>query len=99
MISKKQDGLGSAPTEYQALAPETKRSVKEAVSSLSQVDKASIFDHSVRQIKAQGAGDIAYDLLRGGQAPQGFLLTTIATLDRDCVPAFLEQLSKRIRGA
>lgn len=81
------------------LTPETEPSVKEAISSLSQESMGSIFDHSIRQIKAQGAGDIAYDLLRGGQAPQGFLLTTLATLDRDCVPAFLEQISKRIRGA
>lgn len=81
------------------LTPQTVRPSKEADESVYHDTDASIFDHSVRQIKCQAAANIAFDLLRGGHAPQGFLLNTLATLDRDCVPAFLEQLSKRIREA
>lgn len=98
MTEHKTNGLESAPTEHQALTPLTERSAKEASISL-QEPSDSIFDQSVRQIKCQEVSNIVFDLLRGGQAPQGFLLNTLATIDRDCVPAFLEQLSKRIRGS
>ena len=99
MTDHKQNGPDTAATDDLTLTPQRVRPSKEADESVYHDSEASIFDHSVRQIKCQAVANIAFDLLRGGQAPQGFLLNTLATLDRDCVPAFLEQLSKRIREA
>lgn len=56
----------------------------------------NLLAQSVRAIKCQAAADIAFDLIRGGQQHPDFLLETLARLEKDCHPAFLAQLSKRI---
>lgn len=53
---------------------------------------------SVRAIKCQLAADVTFDLIKAGQQHPDFLLETLARLEKDCHPAFLAQLSKRIQG-
>jgi hypothetical protein len=55
-----------------------------------------IFQNSVRAIRTQEAADHVYDLLRLGHAKQGLLLEVLEALKPEDIPAFCNQLSKRI---
>jgi hypothetical protein len=57
---------------------------------------SDIFQNSVRAIRAQEAADHVYDLLRLGHAKQGLLLEVLEALEKENLPAFINQLSKRI---
>ena len=74
-------------------------SLAKFASPLANSSVPSLLEHSIRQIKCQGAADITFELIRGGQQQPDFLETTLAALAPDCKSAFLRQLAKRIEGA
>jgi hypothetical protein len=51
----------------------------------------------INAIVCQQKANIAYELIRAGQQHPDYLRDTLASLDADCVPTFLQQLSKRIK--
>jgi hypothetical protein len=97
MISQKENEDRKAATLIDPLTTQTEPSVKEAFSSLTNCE--SYLDISLRAIRCQAAANIVFDLIQKGQQHPDFLRETIGWLEADCLNAFYQQLSKRIREA